>query len=141
MKINGKMIESQSEILQLINEGVNPLEYMEGDYDIDLITKAIAHAESSEDPYFDDMAEILLKSIVHYLYANDSETKTLRRCKDILDEVMNSSDRRMAMTNVIGDNERDNGTVTYRKYGEKDQTTVSIDEFVNIILEHNKNLN
>lgn len=105
MKINGKMIESQSEILQLINEGVNPLEYMEGDYDIDLITKAIAHAESSEDPYFDDMAEILLKSIVHYLYANDSETKTLRRCKDILDEVMNSSDRRMAMTNVIGDNE------------------------------------
>ena len=45
----------------------------------DLITKAIAHAESSEDPYFDDMAEILLKSIVHYLYANDSETKTLRR--------------------------------------------------------------
>ena len=105
MKINGKMIESQSEILQLINEGVNPLEYMEGDYDIDLITKAIAHAESSEDPYFDDMAEILLKSIVHYLYANDSETKTLRRCKDILDEVMNSSDRRMAMPNVIGDNE------------------------------------
>lgn len=105
MKINGKMIESQSEILQLINEGVNPLEYLEGDYDIDLVTKAIAHAESSEDPFFDDAAEILLKSIVHYLYAKDSETKTLRRCKEILDEVMNSSDRRMAMTNVLGDNE------------------------------------
>ena len=42
---------------------------------------------------------------------------------------------------VIGDNEVKNNTVTYRKYGEKDQTTVSIDEFVNIILEHNKNLN
>ena len=68
MKINGKMIESQSEILQLIREGVNPLEYMEGDYDIDLVTKAITHAESSEDPYFDDMAETLLKSIVYYLY-------------------------------------------------------------------------
>lgn len=105
MKINGKMIESQSEILQLISEGVNPLEYMEEDYDIDLVTKAVAHAESSEDPYFDDMAETLLKSIVYYLYAKDSETKSLKRCKEILDEVMNSSDRRAEIINILGDNE------------------------------------
>ncbi len=105
MKINGKMIESQSEILQLIREGVNPLEYMEGDYDIDLVTKAITHAESSEDPYFDDMAETLLKSIVYYLYEKDGETKSLRRCKEILDEVMNSSDRRTEMAKILGDNE------------------------------------
>ena len=105
MKIKGKMIESQYEILQLISEGVNPLEYMEEDYDIDLVTKAVAHAESSEDPYFDDMAETLLKSIVYYLYAKDSETKSLKRCKEILDEVMNSSDRRAEMINILGDNE------------------------------------
>ena len=31
---------------------------------------------------------------------------------------------------VLGDNERDNGTVTYRKHGEKKQTTVTFEEFV-----------
>ncbi|HHW79694.1 MAG TPA: threonine--tRNA ligase [Acholeplasmataceae bacterium] len=34
---------------------------------------------------------------------------------------------------VIGDNERDNGLVTYRKYGLQEQTTVSIDEFIEMI--------
>ncbi len=38
-------------------------------------------------------------------------------------------------TIVIGDNERDNGTVTYRKYGQKDQITVSVDEFLKLIQE------
>ncbi len=38
-------------------------------------------------------------------------------------------------TIVIGDNERDNGTVTYRKYGQKDQITVSVDEFLKLIKE------
>lgn len=34
---------------------------------------------------------------------------------------------------VLGDNERDNGTVTYRKHGEKKQTTVTFDEFVELL--------
>ncbi len=34
---------------------------------------------------------------------------------------------------VLGDNERDNGTVTYRKHGEKKQTTVTFDEFVDLL--------
>lgn len=34
---------------------------------------------------------------------------------------------------VLGDNERDNGTVTYRKHGEKKQTTVTFEEFVEIL--------
>ncbi len=38
-------------------------------------------------------------------------------------------------TIVIGDNERDNGTVTYRKYGQKDQITISVDEFLKLIQE------
>lgn len=33
---------------------------------------------------------------------------------------------------VLGDNERDNGTVTYRKHGEKKQTTVTFEEFVEL---------
>ena len=34
---------------------------------------------------------------------------------------------------VLGDNERDNGTVTYRKHGEKIQTTVTFEEFVELL--------
>lgn len=34
---------------------------------------------------------------------------------------------------VLGDNEIDNGTVTYRKHGEKKQTTVTFEEFVELL--------
>lgn len=34
---------------------------------------------------------------------------------------------------VLGDNERDNGTVTYRKHGEKKQTTVTFEEFLELL--------
>lgn len=34
---------------------------------------------------------------------------------------------------VLGDNERNNGTVTYRKHGEKKQTTVTFEEFVELL--------
>ena len=42
---------------------------------------------------------------------------------------------------VIGDKEVENNTVTYRRYGEQAQTTVSIDEFVEIMKKHNLELN
>ena len=35
---------------------------------------------------------------------------------------------------VLGDKERDERTVTYRQYGEQKATTVSLDEFVEMIL-------
>ena len=35
---------------------------------------------------------------------------------------------------VLGDKERDERTVTYRQYGEQKQTTVSLDEFINMVL-------
>ena len=35
---------------------------------------------------------------------------------------------------VLGNNERDENTVTYRQYGQQKQTTVSIDEFISMIL-------
>lgn len=36
---------------------------------------------------------------------------------------------------VLGDKERDERTVTYRQYGEQKQTTVTLDEFVNMVLQ------
>ena len=34
---------------------------------------------------------------------------------------------------VLGDSERDNKTVTYRHYGQQQQTTVSLEEFVSML--------
>lgn len=130
MKINGKVVETTEEVLQLIEEGVNPLEYLEGDYDIDLVTKAVAHKEVSEDPYWDDMAELLLKAIVHYLYAKNDETKSLSRCKEIMDKVMNSEDKRNELASLFADNE--SAKVLYKAIEiASDKTFTSILETLN----------
>ncbi|MBQ9899606.1 MAG: threonine--tRNA ligase [Acholeplasmatales bacterium] len=41
---------------------------------------------------------------------------------------------------VIGDNEVKNGTVTYRKYGEQQQVTVSVEEFIDMISKAEKEM-
>ena len=45
----------------------------------------------------------------------------------------NSQMRKIPFALVIGDHERDDKTVTYRRYGAQEQITVSIDEFLNLI--------
>ena len=44
-----------------------------------------------------------------------------------------SQTRKIPYTIVIGDKERDNNTVTYRKFSEKESTTISVDEFITMI--------
>ncbi|MCQ2814802.1 MAG: threonine--tRNA ligase [Bacilli bacterium] len=51
----------------------------------------------------------------------------------------NAQMRKIPFTLVIGDNEVKDKTVTYRRYGQKDQLTVSIDEFIKLVLEEAKN--
>ena len=47
--------------------------------------------------------------------------------------------KKMPYTLVIGDNEKNEDKITYRKYGRKDTETVSTDEFIKMILEEIKN--
>ncbi len=47
----------------------------------------------------------------------------------------NSQVRKIPYTIVIGDHERDDKTVTYRKYGQKEQITVSLEEFNKLLKE------
>lgn len=51
--------------------------------------------------------------------------------------------KKIPYTLVIGENELANNTVTYRKFGTKDQITVSVDEFINRIMDevNSKSLN
>ena len=56
-------------------------------------------------------------------------------------KIRESQTAKVPYTLVIGDNEVANNLVTYRKHGTQAQVTVSVEEFVNLILEHNKNHN
>ena len=55
-------------------------------------------------------------------------------------KIREAQTRKIPYQLVVGDNEVKNGTVTYREFGKQEQTTVSIDEFINLILEKNKEL-
>ena len=43
--------------------------------------------------------------------------------------------RKIPLTLILGDKERDNKTISYRKYGSEETTTVSIDEFIKLVKE------
>ena len=45
----------------------------------------------------------------------------------------NSQVKKIPYTIVLGDNERDNNTVTYRKFGKQEQITVSVEQFLKMI--------
>ena len=45
-----------------------------------------------------------------------------------------SQTRKIPYTLVLGDKERDNNMISYRKFGSPDTTTVKVDEFINLII-------
>ena len=47
--------------------------------------------------------------------------------------------RKIPFTLILGDQERDNNTISYRLFGSKDTTTVSKEEFINLITNKIKN--
>ena len=74
---------------------------------------------------------------------NKLKEKELRVELDSRDEklgykIREAQTRKVPYTLVLGNNERDNKTVTYRKYGEESTTTITIDEFITMIEEQIK---
>lgn len=79
---------------------------------------------------------------VHSEYANQV-VSTLRKHKIRVEldpaseklgyRMRNAQIKKIPYTLVIGDKEKENNAVTYRKYGSKDQITVSLDEFIKLI--------
>ena len=49
-----------------------------------------------------------------------------------------SQTKKVPVTLILGDNEKDNNTISYRLFGTRETTTLSIDEFINLI---NKTIN
>ena len=79
---------------------------------------------------------------VHSEYANEV-VSTLKKHKIRVEldpaseklgyRMRNAQIKKIPYTLVIGDKEKENNAVTYRKYGSKDQITVSLDEFIKLI--------
>ena len=53
-------------------------------------------------------------------------------------KIMQSNIMKNPYTLIIGDNERDNNLISYRKYGSEDTITMKIDEFIKYIKEEIK---
>lgn len=83
MQIDEKTIDTKLKLLNVIREGINPLEYVKEERDIDFISNSIIIEGNDEDSYYEETAEIVFKSILYYILYTENEAKTLERCKEI----------------------------------------------------------
>lgn len=79
--------------------------------------------------YHDEYAKEVVAKLrkVHFRVNNDNRDEKLGY------RIREAQLKKIPYQLVLGDNERDNGTVTYRKHGEKKQTTVTFEEFVELL--------
>lgn len=84
MQINSKVVNTKTELLDIIKEGVNPLDYIKEEKDIDFICNSLVITGNEEEPFFEESAENLLRAILYYLVYTENEEKTLDRCKEIV---------------------------------------------------------
>ena len=84
----------------------------------------------------------------HVDYANEIKEmlakNDIRVDADLRDEKLSykmreSQIRKIPFTLILGDQERDNKTISYRLFGSKETTTVSQEEFINLITNKIKN--
>ncbi|MBR3133692.1 MAG: type IV secretory system conjugative DNA transfer family protein [Clostridia bacterium] len=70
------------------SDGFNPLFHIQNEIDVDVIANTIVKGQASEkssDPYWDDMAEMLLKALIYYLIAaRPKEEQNLASCSELV---------------------------------------------------------
>lgn len=80
-------------VLNLVNpqksDGYNPLMHISSEIDVDVIANTIVKGQkadgSNSDPYWDDMAEMLLKALIYYLLATrPEEEQNLASCAELV---------------------------------------------------------
>lgn len=79
-------------VLNLVNpansDGYNPLMHVASELDVDVIANTVVRGQGAEgkgDPYWDDMAEMLLKSLIYYLIATrPEEEQNLASCSEMV---------------------------------------------------------
>ena len=106
MNINGKSIFTKSELLEIIKQGINILDYIKDEKDIDFVTNAIIIEGIDEDTYYEETAEIVFKSILYYVLFTEGETKTLNRCKEIAKYGIDDTDGINKIRDMVAKEER-----------------------------------
>lgn len=80
-------------LLNLVNptssDSYNPLQHIQNEIDVDVIANTIVKGQKAEgsasDPYWDNMAEILLKALIYYLIAAaPPEEQNLASCAELV---------------------------------------------------------
>ncbi len=106
MQIENETINTKEELLNVIRNGKNPLNYVKKETDIDFISKSLAIEGTDEDSYYEELAEVLLKSILYYILYTDNEEKTLVRCKNIVEIGVNDTNGKEKVDNLLKNEER-----------------------------------
>jgi len=75
------------------------------------------------------------KEIYDLLNDNDIRVKLDDREEKLSYRMRESQTKKVPLTLIIGDKERDENTISYRRFGSKDTTTVSKEEFVKMVKE------
>ena len=86
------------------SDGYNPLHHINNEIDVDVIANTIVKGQGeskSSDPFWDDMAEMLMKSLIYYLKATRPlEEQSLASCSELV-RAANSSGGDNLLTNLI----------------------------------------
>lgn len=93
-------------VLNLVNpessDGYNPLFQIQSEMDVDIIASTIVKGqkkEGSDDPFWDNMSEFLLKALIYYLLAaRPLEEQNLASCAEMVRAASNNGD-----TNTLAD--------------------------------------
>ena len=104
MKANGYDIKVLNLVSPRNSDGYNPLMHISNEIDVDVIANTIVKGQKSEsnsDPYWDDMAEMLLKALIYYLMATrPMEEQNLSSCAELV-RAANSGNGDNLLTNLI----------------------------------------
>ena len=90
MKQHGYEIKVLNLVRPQLSDGYNPLFHITNEIDVDVIANTIVKGQKSEtgssaDPYWDDMAEMLLKALIYYLIAaRPEEEQNLASCAELV---------------------------------------------------------
>ena len=88
LKQNGYEIKVLNLVRPQYSDGYNPLMHISSELDVDVIANTIVKGqktESGSDPYWDDMAEMLLKALIYYLIATrPEEEQNLASCAELV---------------------------------------------------------
>ena len=88
LKANGYEIKVLNLVRPQYSDGYNPLMHINSEIDVDVIANTIVKGQKSEstsDPYWDDMAEMLLKALIYYLMAiRPEEEQNLASCAELV---------------------------------------------------------